>query len=588
VPLGKLTFYGVDGPALPFPTVFNNRWWNTEYLDPFPLGGQVPRPRGYNGLWKIPGIVLGHYCGTPEMFMEGYDPAVNPPTPAGPGVLPPCCPSPLGGRVAAAVWPSSVVSSWRGPTYPIRAQYQLGGSVPYTVAQYVAPTGGYQIRQFQVQPAYPVPVPAVLGGQKTGGLVPFQIRNALPPAGGYRVGGPVAFQVTNPLPPAGGYRVGGPQAFQVTNPLPPAGGYRVGGPQAFQVTQELGVSGGYRIGGSVGIDMAGSINTTHDAGGPVTMNANVQFVGTGPLHLVVSGQTITWSLGAIGPAPGAPTSLGATASATAIAWSWTAPTGLPPAGYALLYGPTSTYPTGAVLVDAGNVLTYTTSGLTGGTSYSGQAAGYYNGLSGPLSNTASATPQTIDVLDNFHDVNNTLLSAHTPDVHPGGSAWAQVSGQFSIQGNTLQNTSGTSTGSTVYWIDSGRADMTLTASLTTGTVNTGAGIGTQFDLVFRFQDSSNYWLLQSVSGSSGNQFNLIKQVAGVFTTVSTTSFTPASSTGYALKVVCSGSSITATVNGGHTLTASDSALSTKTGVGIFDVIGTGGTGTTWTQFEVVH
>lgn len=172
-------FYGTDGPPLPFPTVFNNRWWWSDILGPLPLGGVVPKPRGYNGLWKVPGLVFGHYCGTPEMFMEGYDPVRNPPTPPDfvGQVIPPCCPSPLGGRVAAAARPSSVFKEWSGPTYPTSGGYQLGGPYP--------PTS--------------VPVSPVAGGYQLGGSVRAVVGPVFAPTGGYQLGGEVEGELAGNL-----------------------------------------------------------------------------------------------------------------------------------------------------------------------------------------------------------------------------------------------------------------------------------------------------------------------------------------------------------------------------------------------------
>ncbi len=187
--------------------MFNNRWWNTEEIQPFTLGCQVPRPRGYNGRWFVPGVVPGHFCGTPEMFMQGYDPATNPPTPPGPGVIPPCCPKALGGFVGAAAWPTSVVTSWTGPTFRAYTQYAVGGSVPVRVGIVRQLTGGY----------------------RQGGFVQSTVGFPRPPSGGYRQGGFVQSTVGFPRPPSGGYRQGG--FVQSTVGVAPAGGVS-GGPPA--------------------------------------------------------------------------------------------------------------------------------------------------------------------------------------------------------------------------------------------------------------------------------------------------------------------------------------------------------------------
>jgi hypothetical protein len=292
-PPGKLIFWGIKhgSPALPFPSMFNNRWWNTEEIQRFALGGQVPRPRGYNGRWFVPGVVPGHYCGTPEMFMQGYDPATNPPTPPGPGVIPPCCPKALGGFVGAAAWPTSVVTSWTGPTFRALVQYAVGGSVPVrvglvrqltggyrqggfvqstvgfprsptggyrqggfvqsTVGFPRSPTGGYRQGGFVQSTVGLAPAAGVSGGYRQGGFVQHTVSSTIAPTGGYRVGGQVVALVGPTARTTGGYAVGGAVPVTVEVVLPPTGGYRVGGQVVALVGPQTQPSGGYAVGGQV-------------------------------------------------------------------------------------------------------------------------------------------------------------------------------------------------------------------------------------------------------------------------------------------------------------------------------------------------
>ena len=206
-PPGKLVFWGTPlkgrGPV----TVFNNRWWNTEKTDPPPLGGLVRKPRGYNGLWSVPGVLPGHQCGTDEMFVQGYDPAMNPPTPPGLGVIPPCCPSAFAGRVAAAVYPSSIVLSPAGPIVAAQGGLTIGGAIAATVGPLSAPQGGLVIGG-QVGAVFPF-APTVQGGITVGG----QVQSFFPfhqfTAGGITVGGQVQSFFPFQQFTAGGITVGG-------------------------------------------------------------------------------------------------------------------------------------------------------------------------------------------------------------------------------------------------------------------------------------------------------------------------------------------------------------------------------------------
>ena len=102
--------------------------------------------------------------------------------------------------------------------------------------------------------------------------------------------------------------------------------------------------------------------------------------------------------------------------------------------------------------------------------------------------------------------------------------------------------------------NTGQADGTFSLRFTT--VNNSG-------MLFRFQDTGNYWMI----GVNAGVYKLYKNVAGGFTTVGTSAVVPVA--GDLISVVLSGSSITGKVNGVTVaaLTTTDTFLQTATSYG---------------------
>jgi len=99
-------------------------------------------------------------------------------------------------------------------------------------------------------------------------------------------------------------------------------------------------------------------------------------------------------------------------------------------------------------------------------------------------------------------------------------------------------------------VDLATADVDVTVTLAT--------IGTASALVFRFVDTSNYWMYHSAGGNT----YLYKNIAGSFTQVDVAATGAAD--GDVHRVVANGSSIRVYRNGTLKITATDSALSSAT------------------------
>lgn len=179
--------------------------------------------------------------------------------------------------------------------------------------------------------------------------------------------------------------------------------------------------------------------------------------------------------------------------------------------------------------------------------------------SGPSAATSPPPPPPPTVLlrDNFTGADGTELAAHTMDVGPG---WTQISADIQLSGNAAVPTTITSP---MYTSDSGKSD--ITASCTVVPVSA-AGLVMAPALVFRFSDANNNWRVDLIVGS--NQCRLIKIVAGALTVVATATVTVTSGVAHALKIACSGSSISVFVDTVLLISVSDSFNFTATICGL--------------------
>ena len=169
--------------------------------------------------------------------------------------------------------------------------------------------------------------------------------------------------------------------------------------------------------------------------------------------------------------------------------------------------------------------------------------------------------------DTFTDTNGTNIESHTPDVQPS-TGWSTQSGTFAISStNSLQCTAVSSqVGYTV--IDMSAASGTLDVNVAVGPVSSS---GNNMGLVFRWSDTSNYWLFRWVVNAAGtvDGFYLTKYASGTPTTPDSDTTLTDFSAGENLSVVLDGSSIECYRDEELVLSTTDSHNSTATEHGIF-------------------
>jgi len=173
---------------------------------------------------------------------------------------------------------------------------------------------------------------------------------------------------------------------------------------------------------------------------------------------------------------------------------------------------------------------------------------------------------TILVEDTFTDTNGVLLSAHTPDTDTVGSGWIVEQGTPVIVDNKVE-ANGVDTTFIRCSIDSGKADVIITCDIEVASEQT-----TQ-QVILRFTDGNNRWFVQ-ITANTGveDTFNLLERNASVTTVRATTSgFFVVTGQIVTIRVVASGSTISATLDGGNEISYSGATFNqtvTKHGLGL--------------------
>jgi len=183
----------------------------------------------------------------------------------------------------------------------------------------------------------------------------------------------------------------------------------------------------------------------------------------------------------------------------------------------------------------------------------------------------SSTPPIpgVNIYDAFTDTDNTLVTAHTiAPINTVSASYTLPSGSAKIVSNKATNNSAVAT--VVHAVaDSALSSCTVTANVATGN----ATVADMAGVLFRYTDENNYWLVRFVynSASATGTFQLCKMQAGTFTVVSVVSNTGAETPGtvHAISVICNGTVISATNNGGNTVSTTSSFNQTATKVGLF-------------------
>jgi len=179
------------------------------------------------------------------------------------------------------------------------------------------------------------------------------------------------------------------------------------------------------------------------------------------------------------------------------------------------------------------------------------------------------------VSDNFVGTNGTVLTSHTPEVDDVGTGWVHHAGGFDIQGNDLE---ATATDSRAV-IDSGTADVAITALVSYGSISVSPITTSNLGLIGRAQDSSNYWLfLVDSAATTSPVIKLMLYTAGTPTIKAQKTLTglgPLDNTALqAIRLEFSGNSITGSVTAGydwalHEISCTSSSLNTATLHGIY-------------------
>lgn len=193
-----------------------------------------------------------------------------------------------------------------------------------------------------------------------------------------------------------------------------------------------------------------------------------------------------------------------------------------------------------------------------------------------LSGRSGMTAPGVANLSRFTGANDVALTAYTPDK---GGGWTANTGTFKIASNAIvPNSNGDGDLSTC----AGLADGTLTCLMTPFDAAATASIP---GLVFRFTDTSNYWLFQL--DSRQNLVQLYQRVAGVFTLRAEYTLTLDSGTAYAVKIILRGNTITTLVNYANESTYVSSFNSTAARIGIrLGKSSTPATTCSWDSFQL--
>lgn len=217
-------------------------------------------------------------------------------------------------------------------------------------------------------------------------------------------------------------------------------------------------------------------------------------------------------------------------------------------GTQVAYNPPTDTDISFYIVAKGNMLSFT---VYDGTVYKSSTATdntFTTGKIGLKTYLASARFDDIEVwnapeyIENFNDNQ--------------AQGWAVVSGNWAIEGYELSGP-GTSYGSLAHYTGQTFDDFTYT-----GTARLVGNSQVDMDIIFRYQDSGNYY--QAHIGKGSQMMTIYKCVNNVFTMIGTQlAYNPPADTDIYFTIVCKGSSISFTMNDGtvsKSSTASDSAF----------------------------
>lgn len=188
--------------------------------------------------------------------------------------------------------------------------------------------------------------------------------------------------------------------------------------------------------------------------------------------------------------------------------------------------------------------------------------GYGMGAAGGGNEGAAGDPTL--VFDQFTDANFTNLTAHAiAPTNTISATWTTLLGVILIQSNTAGRWGGAHPDACVY--ESSRSDVTITQ-----THRHGANY-THNHAILRCTDANNFWHVMTQSGD--NYWRIVERNANVDTTRASAAKTISTLTNYAISVTASGTTISATIDGGTSISyalATFNQTATKHGVGTND------------------
>lgn len=428
--------------------------------------------------------------------------------------------------------------------------------------------GGGRVSPFVQRPI------RVYGGAAGNGSCRVSVISLDAPRGGGSGGGTILDQLHTTDALVGGGSGGGTVRDAVQFTDAPVGGGSGGGAVADAVSYTDAPSGGGSGGGTVSDEMVGNLDTSNETGGPFSFSGTITLIGGTNVTLVPGVNTVTINVTSVGPSPGTPTALSARPANGVIQYTWTAPTGFPnPQNYTLATAPNSGFTSGVQVFPLGNVTSFVATGQTNGIANYAQVAAGFNGLNGPFSTAANATPQNYVSWDDCIDTNGVTWAAHVMNIGASGNfttGWIvnPFSGSFNagittISSDTLQVVkTGTTNSIPVAQVETGQANVTIKVTALKSCVQVG--------VVFSYSDLSNYWLFYS----DGTNVYWAKQVGGVFTFVPTpVAFSWPNGVSHTFTVIRSGSSIILKVDGTTYYTLSDSDLDSNTKHGLYTECG---------------
>lgn len=159
----------------------------------------------------------------------------------------------------------------------------------------------------------------------------------------------------------------------------------------------------------------------------------------------------------------------------------------------------------------------------------------------------SRRSETVLFFDTFTDTNGTdvITTPHIPDIDSVGNGWLRTGGVWTINNNEVTKNIGGGTGRQLY-ADCGSADCTITCDVT---ISTSGNVDLP-GVAFRLTDTNNFWkvILNRVS----NFFTIIERNGGSdVTRANLTGVTITAGVTFAVRVILSGQSITATLDGAN-------------------------------------